>query len=127
MVLTPRHARAQVGCMLATWENRQDDMNKKLAEIMKALFRGRDDLFLPVVLIDEDGPGPTKLAPDALQDPVQQKKPQTKPQTQEVANQACHLGGFGEGVSRRRLDDKSLLFLRVGYLGRVRGLSTGCR
>mmetsp|Transcript_21317 Transcript_21317/g.44251 ORF Transcript_21317/g.44251 Transcript_21317/m.44251 type:complete len:496 (+) Transcript_21317:3-1490(+) len=58
---------AKIGCLLMTWEDKQDDVNAKLDTVIKQLFRGKDSGYLQVRVVDEDGPGPTGLSPDALE------------------------------------------------------------
>jgi len=58
---------AKIGCLLMTWENKEDDINLKLEKVMRQLYFDKEGAYLPVRVIDEDGPGPTGVRPGALQ------------------------------------------------------------
>mmetsp|Transcript_27209 Transcript_27209/g.84674 ORF Transcript_27209/g.84674 Transcript_27209/m.84674 type:complete len:500 (+) Transcript_27209:132-1631(+) len=57
---------AKIGCLLMTWEDKEDDINARLDTAVRKLFHGKDLGFLHVRVVDEDGPGPTGLRPSAL-------------------------------------------------------------
>jgi len=58
---------AKIGVLLLTMEDDLEAINSKLDGVMRRLFFGSERGFLPVVVIDEDGPGATGLNPAALQ------------------------------------------------------------
>mmetsp|Transcript_88392 Transcript_88392/g.250515 ORF Transcript_88392/g.250515 Transcript_88392/m.250515 type:complete len:515 (+) Transcript_88392:76-1620(+) len=85
---------AKIGVLLMSWEDNLTKINSKLDIIVSGLFRGKGDTFLPIKVIDEDGPGPTGLRPDALQDvggPPGAGKKDEAPKKKKTQSCACGI------------------------------------
>jgi len=102
---------AKVGCILLTMEDDLEAINEALSTIVQRLFFGCARGFLPVEVIDEDGPDPTGLGPDVLNAPSRRPSlappPHRGPAASPAAAAVTYASHAGPAVEEPRSGDSA--------------------